>query len=198
MAALDVAMTPFPEAADQRASVVQNLAPALDARLCVTATGAIEVTLTNARIGHAWPTGAAHDRRAWLEVIAWAAGAQVFSSGAVAEGETPEPPLDPSLLLLRETLTDAHGAEAPFLWSAAAARATTIAAGASVTARYTAPPNVDRVTVRVRVVPIAPSIVRDLVASGDLDPVAYATLPSFELRATSLEWTKDRGAACLP
>jgi len=55
--------------------------------LCLTAAGGIRVILDTARLGHDWPSGAAQDRRAWAEVIAYRAdGSVIYSSGVVPDG----------------------------------------------------------------------------------------------------------------
>jgi hypothetical protein len=51
---------------------------------------------------------------------------------------------------------------------------------------------------RVRVTPIAPEVLDALVSSGDLDRSVRANVPVLSLGATQLEWTADRGYACLP
>jgi hypothetical protein len=63
---------------------------------------------------------------------------------------------------------------------------------------FDVPAAVDRVTMRARATPIAPEIAASLVASGDLDPQIAASLPTYSLASTTLEWTSDRGYACLP
>jgi hypothetical protein len=206
MAGLDVALVAFPEADAQRKAVQSFLDAALSARLCVLAPGAIEVTLENTRIGHAWPSGATHDRRAWIELAAYTAGVPTWSSGHTPADAPPDPAADLTAILLREVLFDAHGTVVPFLWQAASTQATVLApaaadnpshAGAFV-ARYTAPQATDRVTMRVRVTPIAPEVLDALVSSGDLDRSVRANVPVLSLGATQLEWTADRGYACLP
>jgi hypothetical protein len=187
MAALDTALIPFApdQMAAQDTAAQTLLDAALSAKLCVSAPGAITATLDNARIGHAWPTGAAQNRRAWLDVVAYASGSVVWSS-------------DPSASSLSETLLDAHADPTRFLWQAVATRSTVLDPGASRTFTFVAPPQTDRVTMRVRVTPLAPEIADDLVASGDLDPAVRARIPTRTLQSTVLEWTADRGWACLP
>jgi hypothetical protein len=182
MAALDVALTPFPETDAQAQAVRLALDSALSAKLCVQGPGQIEATLENARIGHAWPTGAAHNRRAWLEVVAYANGQEAWRA-------------DPDALVLRETLL-ASGGPARFLWEADAWRADVLAPGEARTVRFTAPPSVDRVTMRLRVTAFDPDVLGALAASGDLDPAPQP--PVFDLATTKLEWTTARGFACLP
>ena len=78
----------LPERAAQRQAVQRDLDTAVAAKLCVTPDGAglvAEVTLDNAGAGHSFPSGAAHDRRAWVELSAFNAGGLVFQSGGVPE-----------------------------------------------------------------------------------------------------------------
>jgi hypothetical protein len=193
MAAVDLARTPFPETDSQEKAVRLALDSALSARLCVTAPSQVEATLENARIGHAWPTGAAHDRRAWLELVAYAGGQVVWST---PQAPTDQPPADPSAFVLGETLLAAGGAPARFLWEAEATRSNVLAPAEARTLRYTVPADVDRVTMRLRVTPFDPAILASLVATGDLDPAVR--IPVFDLATTTLEWTQTRGFACLP
>jgi hypothetical protein len=206
MAGLDVALVAFPEADAQRRAVQSFLDAALSARLCVSAPGAIDVALENTRIGHAWPSGATHDRRAWIELAAYTAGVPIWSSGQTPTGAPPDPVVDPTAVLLRDVLFDARGTVVPFLWQAASTQATVLAPAATgdpshsraLVARFTAPPATDRVTMRVHVTAIAPEILDALVSSGDLDRSVRANVPVFSPRTTMLEWTADRGYACLP
>lgn len=212
MPGVDVALGPFPEADAQRAAVQALLDPAVFARLCVAPSGAslrVSLTLDNRGIGHDWPSGASHDRRAWVEVIAYAAGAIVSSSGVVADGDDVTRSNDPTLWLLRERLHDARG-DVRFMWQAASYEVASLlpkttdvasdpAFDKSQTRSWLVDANVDRVAARVRLIPIGLDVVDDLVASGDLDPSLRARISAFTLRGTVLEWTADRGApACLP
>ncbi len=206
MAALDVPLGSFPETAPQRKAVQLALDSALTAKLCVIAPGDVQITLENSRIGHAWPTGATHDRRAWVELRAFAGGAEVWSRGAAANDLPPDPRTEPDAILLGGTLFDAHAAPVKFLWQAASTRTVVLAPKTSdapggthpLVTRYAPPANVDRVTMRVRVTPFAPEVLDDLVASGDLAASVRGNVPTFSLASTTLEWTKDRGYACVP
>lgn len=52
-------------------------------------------------------------------------------------------------------------------------------------------PMPDRVTMRVRLVPIGLDVLDDLIASKDLDPAVRDAMPTFTLAGTDLEWTAD-------
>jgi hypothetical protein len=213
MPGADVALTPFAETEAQRTGVQTTLDPAISARLCVTSQGTmlgVELRLDNALMGHDFPSGASHDRRAWAEVIAYAAGQTIFQSGVVADGQSVTALVDPQLFLLRERLLDANGADARFMWQASSfavaslpPKVTDVTSDPtfdrSVAKSWLVDASADRVTARVRMIPIGLDVVDDLVASGDLDPALRARVPVFELRATVLEWTSARGVpSCLP
>ena len=98
MAAFDVALTSFPQSDAQRTLVQQTLDASIIAKLCVTPpSGApnVALTLDNAFVGHQFPSGAAQDRRVWVELHAFASGTEVFASGVVPSGESPTDLADP-------------------------------------------------------------------------------------------------------
>ena len=206
MPGVDLALTDFPEADAQRKLVQQNLDPALVAKLCVSppqSGDAVAVTLDNAFVGHAWPSGAAQDRRAWLEVVAYAKGQVVFQSGVVPDAQSVTSLPDPSLWLLRTSMTDAAGKEVHMMWDAAKTLDTLLPPSVtndpqdpryyhSVTRTFAAPPSIDRVTARVRLVPIGLDVLDDLIASGDLDASYRAKMPIFTLGGTEVPISKAR------
>ncbi len=170
-----------------------TLDPALSSTLCVS-PGAATVTLTSVAVGHDFPSGAAHDRRAWVELVARAAGAIVFATGVAPPGGAPP---DPNLWLFGATLRDAAKNPVLFLWQAASVTRATIPAQASVTRTYRIPISADDVTLRVRLAPVALEVTAALVASGDLDPSYPGQLPVYTLAGTVREWTAASGAACV-
>ena len=213
MAAVDVATTPFPDAEAQRRAVQTNLDASIVAKLCVDPPQGppnVTVTLDNAFVGHGFPSGAAHDRRVWVEVLAYAGGAEVFRSGVVGDGQSVTSLADPNLWLLREQLFDDAKAPVSFMWDARSqstqqlppavtADQTDPAYYHAVAKTYDVPPAADRVTVRVRVVAIGLDVLDELVKSGDLDPAIRAKMPTFTLTGSVLEWKKaDGGYRCVP
>jgi hypothetical protein len=196
----------------QRQLVQEELDPAISSKLCVIpepgAGGTqVSVTLENARIGHAWPSGATHDRRAWLEIVGYTGSAVAYASGAVANDEAVTMSASRPLILLGEQLQDAAGRPTLFMWGAQTARSQLLATAAAdpshatLTATVRVPAGVDRVTSRVRVRPVDYDVADALAASGDLSAPAAAgmpTLPTLTVAATALEWTSDRGPSCLP
>jgi hypothetical protein len=202
--AVDVALTPFPEAEAQRRAVQAFLDQTLIAKLCVRQlpTGVVaEVTLDNAFAGHKFPSGANQDRRAWVELVAFRGGAEVFVSGRVPDGKAAASIGDPNLWLLRDKIFDVAGKETHMFWEAARFEAEQLPAAItndpqapgfvhSVTRTYPLPsPAPDRVTMRVRMRPLDFELLDDLVASGDLDREIAARVPTFDLASANKEWT---------
>jgi len=213
MAAVDIALTPFTDTDAQRANVQKLLDATLLAKLCVKQTpGAglvAETTLDNAFAGHKFPSGAAQDRRAWLEVIAYRAGAVVFSSGVVPDKKAAASITDPNLWLLRDKIFGADDKEVHMFWQAARFESNLLPAAVtadvtdpaffhSVTKTYPLPlPAPDRVTMRVRMRPVDFDLLDDLVATKDLDPQILDRVPTFELASTVKEWTNVGGFRCV-
>lgn len=104
-AGIDLALTPFPQMEEQLAAVHEILDPSIKivgslpavgppgGGICITPDlgGELSVRVDSIGAGHSWPSGAAQDRRAWLEVIAYDAnGAVLLQSGVVPPGVDPE------------------------------------------------------------------------------------------------------------
>ncbi|MGO9000128.1 MAG: multiheme c-type cytochrome [Polyangiaceae bacterium] len=217
VAAVDLALD-SPDAATQAALTQAMLDPALTATLCVnpSANGSngntVTVTLDDSVVGHDFPSGAVHDRRAWVELVASAGGAIVFESGVVPNDQTSVQSIgDPNLWLLDEALFDASQSPVLFMWEAASAVNVSLPVALTndptsplfdhaVTRGYPVPAGVDHVKMRVRLAPVALEVVASLVASGDLDPSYEAKLPVYTLAGTVLEWTAASADAggCVP
>ncbi len=204
--AVDVAITAFPERDAQRAAVERELATTIQASLCVltassaTARPLIQVALENLAAGHSFPSGAAHDRRVWLELIATRGDRTLFSTGVVADGQAVTELDDPNLFLLRDRALKADGTEALMFWEVATAEHNVLEGPATrdpTDPRYRAAHRIlrfpiasapDRITMRLRMQPIGREILDSLVASGDLDPAEAARVPTYDLASTKLEW----------
>ena len=205
MAGVDVALIPFPGTDAQRTLVTQQLAAAVDVQLCVSNDTA-NVTLESENVGHAWPSGAIQDRRAWVELVAKSSGQVVFQSGVVPDGQSVLSINDPNLWVFREPMFDDSGSEVSFLWQATSVGTTsglpvaTALAGPgaahSVAKAFTLPSGVDEVTARVRIVPLDPAQLADLVSTGDLDPSVPAAMTTFAA-GTTATWSAG-GASCVP
>ena len=211
---VDVALTSFPAAAAQQAQVQAALDPTLQAEICVKGESSfgnatVQIVLDNVGAGHSWPSGATQDRRAWVEVIAYAKSQIVYQSGAVPDGTSVTALADPDLWLIRDCMFDAHGKQASMFWNAASIESNLLP-GPTTTVptdpafylshvvrtfpRSTSTPASiatfpDRVTLRVRLVPVGLDVLDDLIQSGDLDPAVKQKMPTFTLKGTQIEWT---------
>jgi hypothetical protein len=196
MAAFDVATTTFPNQDEQKTLVQQALDASIIAKLCVAQpTGApnVTVTLDNAFVGHAFPSGAAHDRRVWVELHAYAAGTDV---------------LDDSTWVMRTNLFDASNQPVKFLWQASTVDSSLLLPPPvtndpndpryvhSVSRTFAPPPSADRVTMIVHAQAFGDDVLADLVDGGDLS--ASVSVPVFDLDGTKLEWDQSSGYRCVP
>jgi len=214
MDGVDVALIDFPNVAAQKQAIAADLSTLLAATLCVKApTGAgteVQVTLDNVAAGHGFPSGAAQDRRAFVEVIGYAGGRAAYESGLVQDGQSVTDLTDPDLWLLRDRLLDGQGQPVHMFWQAKTYTASALSASVtndpgdplylhSVTRTYVMPGSaVDRVTVRVRLTPIGLDVLADLVKSGDLDPAIAPRMATVDLGSTVLEWKLAGGYGCVP
>jgi hypothetical protein len=159
--------------------------------------------------GHRQPSGAAQDRRMWLEVVAYDAAENiVFESGRIADGEpleraAPDSKYDPQLAQFRDWIFDANGEPTDNFWEAASSSAYpdgyesltlpfTIepAIPHTLSARYAVARHreIARLTVRLRMRPIGLEVLESLVGSGDLDPSVIERMPTFTLYGAAVEW----------
>ena len=207
---VDVALEPFPEKVEQRASVEALLANTLQSALCVGPEVApkISVILDNVAAGHFWPSGSVQDRRAWVEVVAYRGDEILYQSGVVPDG-TPAVEQwrqDPDMWLMRDCIFDERGEEVHMFWQAASYESAALPVKTTfnqLDPRFyqshvvrafprsdvlSAMP--DRVTARVRLSPLGLDVLDDLIESGDLDPALRERVPRFDVgRTESLEWT---------
>jgi hypothetical protein len=217
-AAVDVALKPgFPQTDAQQAVIATALRGTLTSALCVAPSGAIRVLMDDIGAGHGWPSGAAQDRRAWTEVVAYdASGAVIYQSGVVPP-RTAVTSLtsDPDLWLLRDCMLDGTGNPVPMFWQSVSTEGNELptlttfdttnpafyrthvvqsfprGSSAAATAGAVIPA---RVTLKVHLQPIGLDVLDDLVASGDLDPAIRDAMPTFDVGwATS----GDAGVAAL-
>ena len=118
--AVDLPATPFPADAPQneaqRTAAQALLDTVVQSTLCWNPlTSRFELTLDNVASGHAFPSGATPDRRAWVEVAAYAGGQTVYTSGDATALPLEGSP-DPDLWLMRDCLYDAAGKEVKMFW----------------------------------------------------------------------------------
>lgn len=211
MAGVDIALTPFFGADVQRATVQRLLDSTILTKLCVKQTPlgiTVDVTLDNAFAGHAFPSGANQDRRVWVELFAYKAGATIFSTGQVEDRKAAAALVDPNLWLLRDKIFATDGHETHLFWQAARVEPAQLPPAVtnnpldptfihSVTRTFTLTAAPDRVAMRVRMRPLDFDLLDDLVASGDLDPQILDKVPTWNLASGSREWTIEGGYRCI-
>jgi hypothetical protein len=211
--AVDIALAPFPQtgddafdgavARDHEARVRALLDTSLGVEICVQAlpgeTAAIFVTLENASAGHSFPSGAARDRRVWVELRAHRGDELLFESGRLGPGEPLVELRDDELWLFMDHVFDAEDRPTTRLWNAKRIESALIPAPTTfdpaardflnnhVTRRYPrsrdqsirAVP--DRVQVLVRVRPVALEILEELNRSGHLAREWVDAVPTFDI-----------------
>ena len=205
--AVDVALTPFPDTQHQRNQVQAFLDTTLQSALCVEPLGGasvINVILDNVATGHFFPSGAAQDRRAWVEVVAYLGGSEVYRSGVVPDGTAVTSLTDPDLWLLRDCMFDDAGSKVAMFWQAASYEGNELPALLTFDpsdprfyqthkiktypSSGALPLTPDRVTLRVRLQPVGLDVLDDLIASGDLAPEVRAAMTTFTIGGM-VEWT---------
>ncbi len=216
--AVDIAVDPtFPDPATQQATIESTLSTTLQGALCVNIRGGVRVILDDVGAAHDWPSGAAQDRRAWVEVVASKGGTPFYSSGTVPAG-TPvgQEPNDPDLWLLRDQMFDATGNPVDNFWQAACATgdellpiySTDPTDPKNYTHRVRLYPNTpsnpgdsvlpqlpDMVTATVHLQAIGLDVIDDLVSTGDLaaDAGVAANIPTLTVALPNP--TEDGGIA---
>lgn len=187
MVGVDVALTEFDNIEEQTAAVQKALDTTLLASLDVVDNGAsavIELTLENTAAGHAFPSGATQDRRAWVEVKAWRDDELVFEDDTWWFGER---------------MLDADGEEVHMFWEAASTEGVLLYPPTSLTDESNHAVNTylvdgglpDRVEALVKIRPMHAEVLDDLVASGHLDPSIPEAMPTFELASSKVSWSVD-------
>ena len=205
--AVDLATSTFPNVDAQRARAQTMLDTTVQSTLCWNPrTSQIEVTLDNVGAGHGFPSGATPDRRAWVEVTAFAAGQPTYSSGGAASAPL-EDSTDADLWLVRDCLFDAAGAETRMFWQAASVVDDQLPG--ALTANVNDPQSFmshrqrtfpsavgqglpampDHITLAVRLQAIGDDVLADLVASKDLDASIPPQIAKYALASAALDWT---------
>ncbi len=216
MAGVDTALTPFPETEDQRRQVQRELNTAVVSEICVRQDGdavVMAAKLENMGAGHSWPSGATHDRRAWVEVIAYDDNDQViFSSGVVSEGEPLTALEDPQLWRLGDRGFDDQGEKAHLFWEIASYESLLLPppnhlhdAGPTPPVhahllhdyRFSAAQLPARVSFRLRLRAVGLDVLDDLIGSGDLAREVRDKIPTFDLGAAVLDWRASDRNECV-
>lgn len=214
MPGVDVALTPFASQDYQRALVQEALDDTVITELCVLPiTGGSEITvrLENVGAGHRWPSGASHDRRAWVQLTAVdEAGEVLLSLGDIPDGTPLQGVEEPERWDLHTRALGADGGEVHMFWETESLDERTLPVSTTldptdpafdhtVLRRWPVPGAVPaRVEVRVFIRPIGLDILADLVDSGDLDPAIVAEMPTFELAGAAAVWEEGALGACVP
>lgn len=200
---VDVALTPWPGGELQLAGIERDLFPSIIPTLCVTPEPLIRYRLDNVFAGHMIPSGAAADRRVWMEIKAYTDDTVAWEFGAVAEGQ-PMVDVVPKPYQIRDHFYDGDGNEVHMFWEAESYESNLLPP--SVTNDPSDPrffhsvdfdfPEViaataDRVEAVVHIRPIGLDVLDDLIASGHLDPEIRDEVPTFTLEPTRLVWRKD-------
>jgi hypothetical protein len=209
LAAADIALTDWPEMDAQRTAIETSQGPAYLPRICVSPDmgGSIQLRLDNSFAGHMLPTGAAHDRRVWVEMHAYdATDVELFATGVVADGEDPDRS-DPQLWEIKEEVSDGSGQPALFFWEIRSTDKTGLLRPTitldpnspdydhSTWKYYTNLPfysQIRRVTMAVHVRPLPFEIIDSLETSGHLSAAQAAqirgALPTITPLGSNLEW----------
>jgi hypothetical protein len=217
---VDLPLTAFPNADTLKADSQAFLDTTLQAALCVKGMPGqvvLQVVLDNVGAGHLWPSGATQDRRAWVEVMAYTNAMPTtpyYSSGVVPDGQSVLAITDPDLWLIRDCIFDGQNQEVHMFWQAASHDSNQLPGPVTnvptdpkyylthVMREYPAPTSPspmlttmpDRVTMRVRLVPVGLDVLDDLAQSGDLDAGVKAAMSTYALAGTTLEWTPAEAA----
>ena len=212
MAGVDIALGDFPSRSSQRAKVQESLDDTVITELCVlpiTAGSEITVRLENVGAGHRWPSGAAHDRRAWVRVVAYAGDDTIFSTGDIPDGASLHSVSDPDRWELHSIARGADGEEVQMFWDTVSLEERTLPVTTTldpldpdfnhtVLRRWPLPGQVpDRVEVEVLIRPIGLDILESLVDSGDLDAGYLDEMPTFSLAGAAVTWDGKLGS-CVP
>jgi hypothetical protein len=120
--AVDVPLTPFPHR-EAMVTAVERLALPQSIGYFAVETSTMDARVISVKFetqaGHAQPSGAAQDRRMWLEVRAFNADRSLrYESGAIDDGELEEVPEgmpghDPDLCMMRDRLFDSDDPDDP-------------------------------------------------------------------------------------
>ena len=212
---IDVALTDWPDAeqgpalaADQREKLQKFLDPEVCVGLCVNPADEggteIKVWLHNEFAGHNFPSGAAQDRRLWVELVGYDGDTPVFESGVVANDASIDAAAndDPMLWVLRDFAYKDESASEPahMFWEIGYIEPNTLEVAPEAGLVYDKTTwkeriwhvdgPVDRATVAVKIRPMPFELVDELEADG-LDPAVKDRIPTFTLAESVREWTPE-------
>lgn len=224
--AIDQALIAWPETAAQAAGIREILEPSIGivgpkprnsnrapGGICLDPPGNLSVRIDSLNLGHSFPSGAAFDRRVWLEVTAYRAdNSIVFQSGKVPDGVDPEV-ADPNVFGLWDRAFKTDNSEAHFFWEIDRVDSKLLKGSVtfdqndpafdhSVTARFNVPSmnEIVRIEAQVRIRPFPFETLHRLVDSGDLAPDVLTRIQTLSPVSASSTWlaaTKGTGLAAL-
>ncbi|HEY0189689.1 MAG TPA: multiheme c-type cytochrome, partial [Kofleriaceae bacterium] len=226
--AIDQALSPFPGTDAMAAGIKRDLdgaisvigpspltSPVQPGGICLDPQGKLTVRIDSIGTGHDWPSGAAQDRRAWLEVVAYDAetgGNVVFHSGTNADGSAtagdPDALNDPTLFGLWDRTKKDDGSPAHFFWDVATVDSQLLRPPVSLDknsplfdhssmATFMLPglgvdfTKVLRIETKIRIRPLSYAMVDDLIGSGDLDPGVRGQLQTLDILGSKSTWLKS-------
>jgi hypothetical protein len=225
---IDQALTPFPGTDALAMGIQRDLDPAVAiigpatlssnvqyGGICLDPPGLLKVRIDSISVAHDWPSGAAQDRRAWLEVTAYdSSNAVLFQRGVVPDSPATDPDglLDVDLIRLWDRTLKDDGSPAHFFWEVARVESRLLRPPITldknspafdhsstiefhVESAFTA---IDHITARLRIRPLPYAMLDDLVSSGDLAADVASRLRTLDILGTQRTWsraTKGTGPA---
>ncbi len=219
MVGLDTAITDWPGIEEQKAAIQTELNFALLPQLCVymhDGEPKVTVLLENLAAGHAWPSGAAQDRRIWVEVVAYDGdGKIIFSTGVVGDDERLIDVDDPTLWRFGDIAYNDAGEVEHRFWEIASVESTLLLPPAASTPldpdyfdnhlerTWTLPALPDHATMKVHVRAVGRDVIDDLVETGYITESNGETYKSKIPTLTPqfkppIDWRAEDGVTCFP
>ena len=176
---------------------------ALCASLCVQQEAdeiVVTVWLHNETAGHGWPSGAAQDRRAWVEVSARRGGDVLYESGVLGVEDPVTVSDDPDLWWFGDRIFDADGEPVHEHWKVASYESGALPVADSLggdpdtwqSKIYRFDGELpDEVSLRLNLRPMPLDLLDQLVDEGYLEPAMRDALPTFDVAPIHLDWTAE-------
>ena len=215
---VDLALTPFPQMEAQEERVREDLLAAIAiispkprsstetyGGICLDPPGDLKIRIDSLNVGHMFPSGAAQDRRVWLQVQVFDASNNViFESGVVPDGVDPEASGDVNLEGFWDKTFKGDNTPAHFFWEVARVESNLlrpavtrdendVAFDHSTTFTYNVGNTIfntaDRIEAQVYIRPLPFEALRELEMSGDLDPSIKSQVKTLPAGPKSV-WTR--------
>ena len=217
MPGVDVALTPFPDHDLMVEAVQGSLRSLLLSEICVlpgvSGGGEVEVYLENLAAGHRVPSGAALDRRMWVELSAFnAEGEVLFESGQVNENQAVVDQAKQeadrqgsSLWMMHDQAYNSSGEITHHFWEIDTVERLTLPSPTILSPldpeyedphvlhryRFGSETPIDRIDIRVWIRPMGRDILVPLVEQGRLEQAVLDRLPTFEITNAARIWWKE-------